>query len=285
MKGLVRRRSWVRGLALTIAVHAGLLLPVSVAGQESPSAAAVRAFFDSLATRAGDQASAPAEDSRTIHQHLETMRVEDVRAVLPSIVRAMALADEGVRAEAALAAFVVSLRPDGRTLLAPHTATLARLLGAETERVRYLGYVALSNAADARSRDWLDPLVETLRDRARSGAERLHALAAALRLASDDPAVADAAEAYFYEPLEVETHASALQLLAQSPVKSAPFRAVALLSLESSYPRVKLAAIDVIARMGGDALADAETRLRAIADRATEGPDVRRAAEGALRGK
>jgi hypothetical protein len=68
-------------------------------------------------------------------------------------------------------------------------------------------------------------------------------------------------------------------------VKSARFRAVAFLSLESSYPRVKLAAIDVIASMGGDALAEAETRLRAIAERGTEAPDVRKAAAGALRGK
>jgi hypothetical protein len=253
--------------------------------QESPAAAAVRAFFDALATRTDDPPRPSDAESRGIHQHLETMAANDVGQVLPSIVRAMAVEDEGVRSQAAFAAFVVSIRPDGRALLAPHTAALARLLGAETERVRYLGYVALSNAADARSSDWLQPLVAILRDRSRSGSERLHALAAALRLASADPAVADAAEAYFYEPLEVETQASALQLLAQSPVKSARFRAVAFLSLESSYPRVKLAAIDVIASMGGDALAEAETRLRAIAERGTEAPDVRKAAAGALRGK
>jgi hypothetical protein len=285
MKGLVRRCSWSRTLALTGALHAGLLSAVPVTAQETPSAASVRAFFDRLAT-SGDGSPQPGgADEGTIHQHLETMVVEDVRAVLPSIVRAMAVADEGARGHAAFAAFVVSLRPDGRALLAPFTMPLARLLGAQTERVRYLAYVALSNAADARSREWLEPLVETLRDRARSGSERLHALAAALTLAPGEPVAEDAAEAYFYEPLEVETQASALQLLAQSAVTSARFRAVTLLALESSYPRVKLAAIDVIRRMGGDAVADAETRLRAIAERATEQPDVRRAAEGALRGK
>ena len=288
VRGPLRRRRWMRALricALMSAVGADLSHPGPVAGQESPSAASVRAFFDRLATEEdGPPRRGNAADT-TIHQHLETMAVEDVRVVLPSIVRAMAVEDERVRSHAAFAAFVVSVRADGRTLLAPHTGSLARLLGAETERVRYLAYVALSNAAGVGSRDWLGPAVEILRDRTHSGAERLHALAAALTLAPEDPAAQDAAEAYFYEQLEVETQASALQLLAQSAVKSARFRAVTLLALESSYPRVKLAAIDVIARMGAEALGEAESRLRAIVARPTEESGVRKAAEAVLRGK
>ena len=274
----------LRICALMSAVGADLLHPGPVAGQEAPSAASVRAFFDRLATEEdGPPRRGNAADT-TIHQHLETMAVEDVRVVLPSIVRAMAVEDERVRSHAAFAAFVVSVRPDGRTLLAPHTGSLARLLGAETERVRYLSYVALSNAGVG-SRDWLGPAVEILRDRTHSGAERLHALAAALTLAPEDPAAQDAAEAYFYEQLEVETQASALQLLAQSSVTSARFRAVALLALESSYRPVKLAAIEVISRMGGETMAQAETRLRAIVASPTEDSEVRKAAEAVLRGK
>ena len=275
----------LRICALMSAVGADLLHPRPVAGQAAPSAASVRAFFDRLATDEDGPPRRGNADDTTIHQHLETMPVEDVRVVLPSIVRAMAVEDERVRSHAAFAAFVVSVRADGRTLLAPHTESLARLLGAETERVRYLAYVALSNAAGVGSRDWLGPAVEILRDRTHSGAERLHGLAAALTLAPGDPAAQDAAEAYFYEPLDVETQASALQLLAQSSVTSARFRAVALLALESSYRRVKLAAIEVISRMGGEAMAQAETRLRAIVASPTEESDVRKAAEAVLRGK
>ena len=212
---------------------------------------------------------------------IASMSMEQVSDALATIVPELSHEQESIQAVAALACLAVVRRPDGTELLRKSLPSVSALFGSTSARLNALAAMVLLNAKTVLGPDVTKHIVAAINRRDRSGADRIPALATAVRIAPTDDFVVDAVAGLMSETMDAATRVKALSAVGDSKIDGARLRVAVIAALQDT-DRVKLAAISVLTRMGPTAISEAAGVLEQISQRGSETNEVRSAAERAL---
>jgi hypothetical protein len=282
----LREKKGILPQAMKIGLAAVTLPVLFIVGMQTPST--VQTYFEALPQRFAASQPTPEEtqailkpaETQPVLDLLSTMPGPELAKALPAVVAVLDHPGEPVQAAGALALFMVSRRQDSASLLVPYEAAIVRLLDSPSERLRGLAALTLLNLKAAPSEEVLAAMLVSLNRTDRKPNARLQALAVLAVMFSNRPDVSAAINQFMSGPLDGDTLAAALNAIYSSLVDGEELRRTTIAALDHPQANVKLAALNVLERMGPSAVAGAEQKIKQLST--SDSAEIRSAANRAL---
>jgi HEAT repeat protein len=204
------------------------------------------------------------------------------------MIAAVGTGDEGKRIYAAFGLVAVGVRTDSPALLKDHIGDLVGLLSSsdlftQGFAVTVLGSVQERQAASVPG--LLQSLVAYIKRTDRYTQAQVSAVAFLLQKWQDDQAVQETVESFLSRDLDADSHIRILLALGLGDSRRKPARFIDLIiaALGDSSIDVRTTAIDVLSRIGTQAIVRAEPSLRKLIQQADQPEVIKSAARKALR--
>jgi len=221
-------------------------------------------------------------DLRGVKAQISGAPAQDIASALPSIFLALRHNDATVRVYAVSTLASIGDRPDSALLLREYLAEIASLLNFPDERLQKGAVVILGGLKPNPPSQIVGPLVKALREKNGDRKLQVVVLYELLHNFPADPEIIGAVETFMSWPLDASTRVSTLNAIQASFIKHP--RIAFRVSQMLDYPGegVKIEAIKTLRAMGNDALLQAEPRLKELAQKPDESPEVKAEAAKAL---
>jgi len=206
-----------------------------------------------------------------------------VRDTLPSILAALSHNDDEVRFNASLALFAISTRSDSSELLQQHLEKIGLLFSEPNARLQTAGAHILGNLKPLLPQQAISLLTEFITQTGKNAGAQVAAMHFLLRRDPHNPQIVNAVQRFFGLPLTASERGDAIGALSSSRITNVELRRIVMNSLNDPADQVKVAAIRAVSRIGSDALLEAKPKLQKLAIEPSFSPEVRVAAEKALR--
>ncbi len=227
--------------------------------QATPS---LQEFFQALVEHYNPASLPKYEYVLKVTDQISGARTEDITKALPAILMALAHQDDNVKADAVLALFAISQRPDSAELLKKHIAGIANLFNLPNDRLQGAATIIMGSLRPTPPPEILPPLLTFLKRTDRDPQAQGSAVFYLARYAPDKPDVVAAIQEFLSRPLSKSTRIGVLNALGDPRVKDASLIQAVTNSLDDPDLGVRFTAIQVLTRMGPHALLQAEPALQ-----------------------
>jgi hypothetical protein len=276
----IQRKAW---FLIVVCGTFSFLLPAQTSQSSKPILSIGDVFRDLVEHY--DSSSASEWDNSLINAGdcILAASTAEISNSLPAIFVALGHKDENVKLKAAFALSLISQRQDAASMLGKHVPEIADLYNSKDPRLQATPNAVFSSLYPT-SPEVL-PLMLTFISRSdRALAAQSGAVCALMTIAPADPRVLTALEQFMSRPLEAESRINTLHGIRVSHISDTyRVRKVVIEALDAPEKDVKLTAIEVLQRMGPDALLQSEPQLRKLTQNSAETVEVKDAAHRALR--
>ena len=257
----------------------------TLCGQTLPS---LKESFQELVQGPASSAKPTQGELSAIGKRVTAASPDDIQAALPWMIAAVGTGDEGKRIYAAFGLVAVGVRTDSPALLKDHIGDLVGLLSSsdlftQGFAVTVLGSVQERQAASVPG--LLQSLVAYIKRTDRYTQAQVSAVAFLLQKWQDDQAVQETVESFLSRDIDADSHIRILLALGLGDSRRKPARFIDLIiaALGDSSIDVRTTAIDVLSRIGTQAIVRAEPSLRKLIQQADQPEVIKSAARKALR--
>jgi len=219
---------------------------------------------------------------------IEAASPDEVKAAVPWMIAAAATGDDGKRNCAAVGLMGVGLRTDSPALLKDHIGEVAALLNSSDSFTQGFSVTVLGSVQQRQPTavpGLLNALLSFVKRTDRYTAAQVSAIAFLLKEFEGDQAVLDAVESFCSREIDSDSRTRIVFALGLGEAQRKPARVVDLIAANLSDPSlgVRAAAVDVLSRMGPQAVIRAEPQLRKLIQQADQPEVVKSAARKVLR--
>ncbi len=266
-------------VALAIAMTCVEAQQTSAAAQPS-----LQRYFADLVQNYNPESTPTFDDLLKVQDRIGSMQPAEISAAMPSILTALTHPDDTIKSYALAALFALGLRPDSAALLKDYIKPIAdfmnnstngRLEGASTQ---ILGMLKPQPPPEVEQ-----VLLAFLRSTDRDLRAQSSAIFFLVRIAPDDIEVIDATKEFLSRPLTREAREGALNAISSAYIRNTRLIAVFIDALTDPDSDVRLTAVQGLQRIGRDAVQQAEPALRELMTRPEEPPEVKAAADEAVK--
>ncbi|MBZ5535676.1 MAG: HEAT repeat domain-containing protein [Acidobacteriia bacterium] len=208
---------------------------------------------------------------------------EEIHTALPSILTALKSPDKEVKRLATAALMTISLRTDGGRILGSHVTEISDLFNSPEYYFQRGAAVILGVLRPSPPPEAIPPMVSFLERTDRDLPAQRTTLGTLARFGGENPQARRAILDFLSRPMNVAERIDALNAMGDPRVKDPILINKIVASLHDPDPQARLAAINVITRIGKLALSRAEPDLHRLAEGTDEPQEVKAAAQEALR--
>jgi hypothetical protein len=218
-----------------------------------------------------EQMKVVARDGKRIADWIANAPAPVISAILPRMVSMFSGAEEEDQRCAGHVLADVAFRSDSATLLRGHVSSIGAVLNTSQDaRIeRGAGFI-LTTLRPEPPREVAAPLLEFIKSPNRDTRLQASAIEPLARLASELPPIVDAIEAFWAKRLDASTKEITLNALGNSRTKNQQLMSIVITAFNDESPSVRSIAVQVIRRMGNDAIRLAVPELRKL----IENPDL-----------
>jgi hypothetical protein len=239
-------------------------------------------FFQLLVEHYNPVALPKYEDVLKVTDQIGAARPENISRALPSIELALAHQDDNVKADAVLALFAIGLRPDSAALLKDYLKPIANLLNSPSARLQLSVTQVLGMLKPEPPPEVSPALLSFLKQTDRDPLAQAGAISALVRIAPGKQGVDEAIKGFLGRPLDQQSKEAALNALGNSRGEDVQLIELVIGALNDPDPGIRLTAVQVLRRIGRNAVLQAEPALHEVIEHPDESPQVRAAAREAL---
>jgi len=226
------------------------------------------------------------EDVSKVLNQVPDARPGEITNALPAIMAAFAHRDDTVKAYACTALFAIGRRPDSAKLLNQYTDVLIQDVSDTSNPNIRAGEIVILGGLRPVPPPQVVPSFLAFLKRTDIGvqAQGSGVIFELVQIAPDDPEVITAIREFLSRPLDSTTRIGALNAVGNPKVKDAGLVAMVVASLDDADQGVRFTGIEVLGRMGRNALLRGEPELQRLANDPKQPTNVSNAAKEALKG-
>ncbi len=240
-------------------------------------------FFENMVVNYQPSTLPSYEDFRRAKAQVKGADKREISRALPSIFAALAHRDSRVRVYAASALSDITERPDSAELLKSHIQAIASLLNAPQRELQAGASFILSSLRPVPPPEAVAPLLAFVKRTDPDAKAQANAVFALARIAPEQPEVERAIANFLARPLDSGPKIEALNAVGTPRITDPHIIALVAASLDNPDQGVRFTAVQVLTRMGRDAIRQAVPDLERVLARANEAPEVKDAAREALK--
>lgn len=271
-----------RAVCLVVTAVTLCVLHAQAAGSLT-QAGTIKEFFHNLAENY-DPAHLPKfQDVLRIADLVHSSDPKEVSEALPSILVALESPSDDVKMDAAYILMIVAQRPDGLTLLKSYSPSIGNLLGSPNPRLQNGAVAIFGFLKPAPPQEAVPMLLAYVRRPDGDSLSQASAIATLLKTASQNSDVIETTQYFLSQHVGRQTKEAVLNGIANSRAKDPRLTQLVVEAVDDKDSGIRLTAVQALTRMGKEAILQGQAALQRVLNRSGESPEVKSAAERALR--